>query len=45
VVALVSVAEYVPSLLLVTDPSEPDVVERTTVPPLEVRLLPLASVA
>jgi hypothetical protein len=45
VVGLVSVAEYVPSLLLLTAPSEPELVDRTTVPPLEVKLLPLASFA
>jgi hypothetical protein len=44
-IPLVSVAVYVPLLLFVTEPSEPRLVERTTVPPLEVRLLPLASFA
>jgi hypothetical protein len=45
VVGLVSVAEYVPLLLLVTEPSEPADADRTTAPPLAVRLLPFASFA
>jgi hypothetical protein len=45
VVGLVNVAVYVPLLLFVTDPSDPRLVDRTTVPPLEVKLLPLASFA
>jgi hypothetical protein len=45
VVPLVNVAVYVPLLLFVTDPSDPKLVDRTTVPPLEVRLLPFASFA
>jgi hypothetical protein len=39
----VNVALYVPLLLFVTEPSVPNVVARATVPPLTVRLLPLAS--
>ena len=45
VVGEVSVAEYVPSLLSVTDPSEPRVVKSATVSPPEVRSLPLASLS
>jgi hypothetical protein len=45
VVELVSVAEYDPLLLLVTALSEPSVVESVTVPPLETRLFPFASLA
>jgi hypothetical protein len=45
VVGLVSVAEYVPLALSVTELRLPRVVDRTTVPPLEVKLLPLASFA
>jgi hypothetical protein len=45
VVPLVNVAVYVPLLLFVTDPSDPRLVESTTVPPLAVRLLPFASFA
>jgi hypothetical protein len=45
VAELVNVAEYVPSPLSVTDPNDPDVVDRATVPLLEVSLLPWASSA
>jgi hypothetical protein len=45
VVPLVNVAVYVPLALFVTDPSDPRLVDRTTVPPVEVKLLPFASFA